>query len=191
MDNPQQFLNDIAANDTFQFLQGIKGENWANHRLCLYLALELTKDCIDPVLECGAGLGSTPYLRIYCIQNGKGFDSYESDMDWANKVGSQFVFDWNGTNIFDKNYSVSFVDAAPGEIRADMVRWLRTKSHIVVIHDSEKFGAGDYKLEEPFSEYKYRLDYNSTGGGAGATLVSDVIDISVFSGMTLGDFKFD
>jgi hypothetical protein len=39
--------------------------------------------------------------------------------------------------------------------------------------------------------FKYRLNYNRTGGGAGATLVSNKIDVNRFRGLSLGPYTFD
>jgi hypothetical protein len=65
------------------------------------------------------------------------------------------------------------------------------RADIIVIHDTEEGGAGDYKYDHIWHLFKYRLNYNKNGGGAGATAVSNKIDLNKFRGLTLGQYKFD
>lgn len=71
---------------------------------------------------------------------------------------------------------LTLIDHAPGERRTIDLARIADTSMFVVVHDSEKIGAGDYKLEPSFARYKYRLD--DYPGGAGTTLVSNFVDVS-------------
>jgi hypothetical protein len=187
MDNPSQLtLELISKADTKWFIQGIEG-NWDNHRPLLFLALSLA--CGD-VYEFGAGDGSTPYLRKYCEATSRRFRSFESHEVWALKCGSEFVKNWDDDMLYWP-CSVAFVDHAPGEHRHVAVKRLAEFADIIVIHDTEEGGAGDYKFEKIWHLFKYRLNYNKTGGGAGATAVSNTIDLNRFRGLSLGPYTFD
>lgn len=86
-----------------------------------------------------------------------------------------------GWDEWAKFYSMSrpdltLIDHAPGERRTIDLARIADASMFVVVHDSEKIGAGDYKLEPSFAKYKYRLD--DYPNGAGTTLVSNFVDVS-------------
>ncbi len=176
----------INIPDPYGFLQNIGG-NWDNHRPLLLLALSLAK---GDVYEFGAGDGSTPYLRALCEAEGRRFTSYESHEVWAIKCKSEFVKDWNDDMLYWP-CSVAFIDHAPGEHRHIAIQRMADKADIIVIHDSEEGGAGDYKLDRIWHLFKYRLNYNKNGGGAGATAVSNKFDLNKFRAATLGQYAFD
>lgn len=182
----QQLLDSTALFDQegHKFLEGI--DNWSNHRILLLLALNLTG---GDVYELGAGDGSTPYLRKYCEATGRRFRSFESHEVWALKCGSEFVKNWDDDMLYWP-CSVAFVDHAPGEHRHIAVKRLAEFADIIVIHDSEEAATG-YMLSKIWHLFKYRLNYNRLGGGAGATAVSNKIDLNRFRGLKLGQFQFD
>lgn len=187
-DNWQSMLNKIEASDTHGFLRNVTG-NWNNHLPLLLLGLSLTR---GDVYEFGAGDGSTNYLRSYCKANDRHFQSYENNKEWAEKCGSIYVEDWNNEMLF-WSAGLVFIDHAPGEQRVKTIAELasRNETDIIVIHDTEEGGAGDYKFETIWHLFRYRLNFNRLGGGAGATAVSNKIDLNVFRGLSLGSFKFD
>jgi hypothetical protein len=158
-----------------EFLKDI--DTWCNHRVLLYEALELTKDSPYGVCEFGAGHGSTPFLRQYCKDANRTFVSYENDKEWADKVGSTFIDNFLTADIYTQ-YSVVLVDFAPGESRHEAVAILKDLARIIVIHDSEEGGSGNYMYSKIYPLFKYRKDYNITEGGAGATMLSNYIDFN-------------
>lgn len=181
----QFFLNNIAATDLHGFLENIT--NWSNHRPLLLLAFELTN---GDVYEYGSGEGSTPYLRSYCNASGRNFHAYDSNKEWAEKTGATHIEDWEKESQWF-SCGLAFVDLAPGEYRWRAIEHLATEADIIVIHDTEEGGAGDYKFEKIWHLFKFRLNYNKTGGGAGATAVSNKIDLNQFRGLSLGKYQFD
>lgn len=183
----QQELNSIQ--DELGFLKGIKN-NWENHRPLLLLALYLTH---GRVVELGSGDGSSPYLRDYCKYYARKFSSFDNNEEWCKKTGATFTIDWNAVigGLQESNCSVIFIDHAPGERRSTDTIELRDHADILVLHDTEEGGAGDYKWDKAWPYFKYRLNYNRLGGGAGATAVSNTIDLNRFRGLSLGQFTFD
>lgn len=185
----QQLLDQLATDDKHNFLTTTG--NWDNHRPLLLLALSLTT---GKVTECGAGEGSTPLLRAYCRANNRQFDTYDNNLEWAEKMGAGHVWDWDAPARWADIWapcSLLFVDHAPGEHRKVAIERMMDRADIIVVHDTEQGGAGDYGFEPVFAKFKYRLNYNKTGGGAGATAVSNKIDLNQFRGLSLGKYTFD
>lgn len=191
MDNPQNFLDSISKRDGQKFLQGIEGANWANHRLLLFLALELTAGSSFPVVEYGCGDGSTEYIRGYCLERGRKFETYETAKEWAEKCNSTYIERWEASTVFSGPFSVAFIDLAPGEYRKIALSQLKNVAEIIVVHDTELGGQGDYKVEPLLQEFKYRINYNLTQGGAGVTAVSNLIDLNIFDKCKLNQFLLE
>lgn len=161
-----------------QFLDGV--ENWSNHRILLWEALERTKDSPHPVMEMGAGKGSTQFLRQYCKDNNRQFVSFESDKDYARDYGSIWIPDWDVMQWFyKKQYSVVLVDEAPGDHRKETLElFARHPIHfdIIVIHDSEPAGwnASNYQVRPLFDRFRCVYDLKSdVPEGAWATWLSN------------------
>lgn len=161
--------------------------NFGNHRVLLALALDLTE---GDVIEFGSGATSTPYLRNYCINHKRKFYSYDYSKQWAQDYASVHIEDWEKADIW-KECGVCLVDHSPGEDRHLAVMRMFDKADIQVLHDSELGGAGDYKFEPVIAKFKYQLHYNRTRGGAGATMVSNKIDVSQFKGLYLSGFQLE
>lgn len=182
--NPQHQLDFISSNDKHGFLKGVS--NWCNHRPLLLLGLFLTE---GKVREMGAGDGSTSYLRNYCLDNNREFVTYDSNKEWAEKCRSVYVQDWDSHYGIYSYCGLCLIDHAPGEHRQFAIR--KMQADIIVIHDSEIGGGGDYKLENIWPLFQYSLHFNQKAGGAGASAVSNKIDLNKYRGLKLGEFKFD
>lgn len=174
--------------DEFGFLK-ITG-NWDNHRCLLLLGLSLVEGA---VLEMGCGDGSTPYLRSYCKAADRTFHTFDNNKEWAEKTGAQYIDNWDLVieETLTIHHGLIFIDHAPGERRCLDTIALANAADILVLHDTEEGGAGNYMWEKAWPHFRYRLNYNRTGGGAGATMVSNKIDVNQFRGLTLGSFTFD
>lgn len=185
----QQIVDKIEKYDEhYGFLSETKS-NWESHRPLLLLGLGLT---YGSVTELGSGEGSTPYLRKFCAVSDRTFNSYEYDQDWAAKMNSYYVLDWNATSaIWQRPCDLLFVDESPGEHRKDAIRAMADRAKIIVVHDTELNGAGAYGFEPLWPLFRYVLHYNRTGGGAGATAVSNTIDLNRFKGFELGGRRFE
>lgn len=162
------------------FINGASG--YGSHRPLLWEALEATKDSQLPVIELGAGDGSTPYLFEYCRLNGLEFYSYDYNYEYAKKFQDFGTLrsDWHpASRIWEIKYSVALVDESPGEHRKESIKIL--KAEILVIHDSESVGwnASDYKVRPLFSKFKYvKDDVPKEKGAPWTSAVSNTIDVT-------------
>lgn len=155
-------------------------ENWDNHRILLYFALTLTK---GKVIEYGSGKGSTPYLRQYCIDNMRLFETYDFNKEWAAQMNSFYVSDWDS---ICPNGSVILIDHSPGERRTIDIPRLADNFEILVIHDSEPAADG-YDVRKHFKDFNYVVELKTTG--AWTTALSNTIDITKWIGEKFGEYK--
>jgi len=139
--------------------------NWSNHRYLLWEALEKTT---GRVVEFGSGEGSTKFLSKYCQDNKRDFLSFDSNLEWANNTGAQFISNWDRLDL--QNIDVLLIDHAPGERRWIDIEKYKDIAKVIVIHDSEPSGHG-YMLDKIWHLFPYRIDTETTG--AWATLVSN------------------
>lgn len=193
---PKELLQELPKWDAKRnnFLGSVAG-NWNNHLPLLILGLQLSKrgETGFDVLELGSGEGSTPLLCKYCQDQQLNFQSYDNNADWCEKTGACIALNWDTlvTLLATKHHGLIFIDHAPGERRhLDAIR-LANAADILVLHDTEEGGAGNYMWDKVWPHFKYRLNYNKTGGGAGATAVSNKIDLNKFRGLSLGKYTFD
>lgn len=151
---------------------------WSSHRPLLWEALEATKDSKLPVIELGAGAGSTPYLRKYCTENEIEFVSYDSNKQWADDYHSIFVKDWDKERFWDLSFKVCLLDMAPGEYRK--IALMKIHADIIILHDSEIPGwnASDYKVRPLFNNFKYVIDDKAKEKGQPwTTALSNTVNI--------------
>lgn len=166
-----------------QFLQDLNGTS--NHRILLWEALQLTD---GPVVEFGSGYGSTPYLDAYCHDNKRPFSTYDNNKEWAAKMDSVLTEDWDKVFI-PLDTGVLLIDHAPGERRKkDIVRFKNT-AKIIVCHDTELAADHGYQMRQHFGLFKWGVEINAQGGGAGATILSNFIDLSVILGKTWDQYE--
>lgn len=185
--DPQYFLDKIAASDEFGFLQADES-NWGTHRPLLYLACMLTS---AQIIELGSGDSSTSYLRQLATKQDRIFLSFDSNPEWAAKTNSKYIENWDANDEWKQNCSVLLVDEAPGEHRRVAIMQMKERADIIIIHDTELNSAADYKVEPLWKEFRYVLHYNRTGGGAGATAVSQTVDLNRFKFLSLSQYKFE
>lgn len=153
--------------------------DWDSHLPMLWLGLTLTK---GRVTELGSGEGSTSLLRQYCQYESRPFFSFDSNKDWAEKTMSRFVPDWDNVELWKEPCELLFVDEAPGEHRIKAISEMVNKVDVIVIHDTEEVGAGDYGYKNIWPLFKFRLNYNRLGPGAGCSIVSNKVDVEQYVG---------
>ncbi|OHB92410.1 MAG: hypothetical protein A2Z57_12070 [Planctomycetes bacterium RIFCSPHIGHO2_12_39_6] len=167
----------------------------------LYKALE---DTVGDIIEMGTGHGSTPLLHEYCTSRRRKLHSYETDKKWlakfeqtANEYHSFTLIDrgaWDACSDQNPNPSVVFIDHAPGERRKDDLIRFKDSAEIIVIHDTEPTGAGDYRVRPLFKQFKYVVEVMSNApnphqAGAWATALSNTVDITKWIGQEFGNYK--
>lgn len=172
--------------EKLEFIKLAKG--YSSHRPLLWEALQATKESKFPILEMGAGEGSTPFIREYCLYSLRKSIHYDSDKHWADKMGAKYCPDWNYiTWFYGQRYSVVLVDESPGEHRKETIQMFAsypTHFEILIVHDSEPVGwnASDYKVRPLFSKFKYvKDDVPEEKGAPWTTALSQTIDVSKFS----------
>jgi hypothetical protein len=184
----QEGLDVIGKSDRWGFLK--TSGNWDNHKPLLLIGLTLAEGA---VIELGSGDGSTLVLRQYCEYTGRIFQSFDNNEEWCKKTGAKHVSNWDDViaEAVTIKFGLIFIDHAPGERRYLDAIALANAADVLVLHDTEEGGAGNYSWSKAWPHFKYRLNYNKTGGGAGATLVSNKIDVNRFRGLSLGSYTFD
>lgn len=156
----------------------------------LFKALEETKGTI---LEFGMGHGSTSLLNEYANTTQRDLLSFDFNAEWRDKFdnllgqyhSSALVTDWS--KIYEKyTGSVIFIDQSPGEERKFTIEAYKNTKGILVIHDTEPTGAGDYKVRPLFPMFKYKVEVQTEG--AWATALSNEIDITKWIGEKFGSY---
>lgn len=150
-----------------QFLEGVN--DWSNHRLLLWLALEETKT--GDVIEFGCGDGSTPFLHEYCKKHKRRLYSFDNNREWISKFthmaskNHSFCFienDWHVVKDICQNPTVILIDHAPGERRIVDVKRFADMNGIQVLHDTQpQPTAADYGWERIWNLFKYRVDLDA------------------------------
>lgn len=168
----------------------IEVANQNNHRLLLWLALEMTKKSGGKVVEFGSGHGSTPYLKTYCKHNNREFESYDHDHHWCLQTGATHVphLDWGSVDA--EGADVLLIDHAPGERRKIDIDRFKDKVQIMVCHDTEPAADHGYQMRQHFDRFKYvaEIKGNKDGQGAWATVLSNFVDVRKMIGEKYGQY---
>lgn len=135
----------------------LSDNDWDSHKPALWFALKNTS---GDVVELGSGFGSTPFLKLYCAENNRDFVTYETNKEWAEKSGSIFT----GTYFKELGkIDLLFVDAAPGEIRKELINFYKDVANVIVVHDVESGAEYVYGMGAILSSFKNRLNYEPAG----------------------------
>ncbi len=163
-----------------------------SHITPLLMAIAHTE---GPILELGCGDFSTPQIHAICSKSKRLILSTDTSKEWLEKFNylksewhlfeyvPVYENDWDKNakpNMWDKvgnniHWSIVLVDHRPGERRIVDIDRLRSHTDIFVVHDTEPYGAADYKFEPIFKTFKYRINY--TYFHPHTTILSDTIDI--------------
>lgn len=142
-----------------------------------------------PVLELGAGFGSTPLLHGLCGSFKRELLTLESDGEWLQKF-INFGRSWHHfrsvENFIDlpeykQDWGLVFVDHGIAEQRGLSIRSLRHVP-VIVVHDTCHPFLYDY--EPTLSTFKFLWDWKLVGPMT--TVVSDSVDVrQIFAGFCL------
>jgi hypothetical protein len=137
---------------------------YGSHLLYLLAAVRATT---GTVLELGCGEGSTVQLHEEAALRGRKLVSVDNDLSWLKRFeeplrghNHYFIHDRDpGSSVWlDEDWSVVFVDHAPGETRARAIERVRDRAEYVVVHDTETASYGTYEVIETF-KYKRHFRY--------------------------------
>jgi hypothetical protein len=183
-----------------KFVGELAKDDWDNHRLLLWLALEETK--IGEVIEMGCGDGSTRQLHEYCEDRKRLLYSFDTELDWINRFANckserhRFYHIENNWQIAQKICpmpSVILIDHAPGERRwVDIKNYSDKIEGIMVVHDSQPPPtAADYVYEKIWHLFKYRVNlevdkHESGDNRTWASAVSNHYDVTKWAGKETG-----
>lgn len=119
-----------------------------------------------PILECGGGLYSTPFLHFACYETRRPILTLETDpefFEWLRPFESDYhqirlITDWAGTDISGP-WSVALVDHNPTGRRKEEIKRLANTTDYIVVHDTNPRLEGKYKYSEVYPLFKYRRDF--------------------------------
>ena len=122
-----------------------------------------------PILELGAGDGSTPMLHYIASTMDRPILTADTNAEWLAKyVGYgthlhtfKFVEGWKEFKDPFERIGCIFIDCAPGEAREHLARRYKNRADFVVCHDSEKDYAsgGNYQYEKVIPEFKHVSEF--------------------------------
>lgn len=159
-------------------------ESYFSHIPLLAMAVLKTT---GPVLELGAGFGSTLLLHGLCGSMGRKLVTLDSDVEWLDKF-INFRRSWHEireVNSFialpdlREKWGLAFVDHGISLQRGQSVVELSGSTDVIVCHDSCHFFL--YGYEPVLSSFKYRFNYkpHNIGGDSPMTsVVSQTVNVS-------------
>jgi hypothetical protein len=146
---------------------------YGSHAIVLLAALYVSKS--GPVLELGMGATSSPLLHRLAKEQKRFLLSADSDIRWINyfssftannslhklkyiEVKTNMGIEWASAFLMDsENWTVVFIDHAPGPRRQFDLMLYSHRSHIVVLHDTESSGLYQYGPGLSYYPYQYRF----------------------------------
>ena len=161
-----------------------------NYKECgthIPMLLKVIPKTTGDVCEVGCGFNSTPILHWLC--QGRKLVTYESDQDYydfAHKFQTynhkiKKVDDWKDIN-YKRHWAVVFIDHSvsreskrQGKQRGDdAIKF--TNADIIIMHDTEPESFMNYRYDQVFPKFKYRLDWAECKPHT--SVVSNVIDVT-------------
>jgi len=142
-----ELIKDEYKKSFMAYQQGKPTLAFSSHQPVLVHLLNTIKQ--GNVLEFGTGYNSTPLMHIICGLQGRHLTSLETDQEWFNKfthykseshemfcMEEKTIREWNDS-IFDKKFSIAFIDGAPAELRQPFIEKIKDNVDYFVVHDTE------------------------------------------------------
>lgn len=163
---------------------------WRSHQPLLRASIEATT---GPVLEFGAGDGSTRFLNELIVPLRRALVTCENNAEWLAKYEDlrgpfhdlRLVGDWaeapveSVVNVNGQRWGVAFIDHAPGERRCDDIRRCAQTADIVVIHDTQPGQArAGYGYDSIWGLFKHIRHDDRLGEGAWTTACSNFVNVN-------------
>jgi hypothetical protein len=127
----------------------MKWSHWTNafatHQPVLY---EAATRVSKPVIEFGAGEGSTRMLHEICAERGLELVTLDSDAEWLDRYRTELttpthsfrlVEDWNAEidEAEQRDWGLIFIDQGSWEARAETAKRLAHKADYLIVHDCD------------------------------------------------------
>jgi len=149
-----------------------------SHIPLLSAAMTITS---GPVLELGAGLGSTLLLHGLCGSLNRKLTTIESDKTWLNQFINygrswhqiKYVKDFVLLEEYSMDWGLVFIDHGIAKQRGYSLKLLEDNP-VIICHDTCHFWL--YNYEPILSSFKYRFDYKINGPRT--TAVSNSVDVA-------------
>lgn len=155
---------------------------WGTHLPVLMKIIGMTT---GPVVECGGGLYSTPFLHWACFSSGRRLITYEGDREFFNNLSGynngnhkvRLVADWDKVDLSEP-WEVAFIDHEPPERRAlEMQRLVH--ADYVIAHDTERRVERRYGY--PNIKHLFKYNYKYRGASPHTSIFSNKHDLTGFT----------
>ena len=155
---------------------------WSSHLPVLIKAVQHT---VEPVLELGAGLFSTPVLHWLCEKQKRKLITLESDPKFYSFISVfsskthevRFVEDWDKEDL-DRKWGVALIDHLRGRRAIDALR-LRDNTEYIILHDTEKRHYEKFRYNAAFWT-NFNYVYHWKFADPSTTIVSNKSDLKIF-----------
>lgn len=158
-----------------------RGRNYSSH---LPVLIEVLARTNGPVLECGGGRYSTPFLHWACKRQQRLLVTLEGSpkyYDYAKQWVDDhhqvvLVEDWDACHYFDQEWDVVFIDHEGPRRAVDAVR-VADKAKYVVLHDTCGRDERKYHYREiAYPHYRYSWQYQEARPKT--SVVSNRVDVT-------------
>jgi len=155
---------------------------WGSHLPVLIKVVQMTT---GPVLECGSGVFSSPFLHWECFRTKRRLLTLENFPQFYNIAKQynsglhevRFITDWDAQDLSEP-WSVVLIDHEPGERRGKEIKRLLHAEYIVA-HDAKPRALKGYGYIEAFAQFKYQYLYK--GADPFTMLLSNKHDLAGFT----------
>lgn len=141
----------------------MKPKGFGNHLKVLIKLVNATK---GPILECGGGVFSTPYLHWACYYNKRKLVTLDNEAEWFNQLkdyGSlthtvKLVDDWNKADL-SGHWDVALIDSHPNIMRIEIIKRIANNCDYILLHDAEGRNNGKYHYYDIYKLFKYHKGF--------------------------------
>lgn len=161
---PDPRLVNLATDSMRRFDGGLPFDHGYGSHAPVLSAL-LVRSPEGPVIEFGAGFGSTPMLHATCVSRGVRLYTADSERSWLETFEKRLAgplhsfhhvpdwLAWDGPDL-EPFWWIAFVDNGPAETRVANILRVANKAKYVVVHDTNMPGFYGYDAIE--AHFKFR-----------------------------------
>lgn len=156
----QKFIKNFINNKMFT----LPPTAFGTHLAALIKVINLSE---GPILECGMGMFSTPFLHFACLEKKRKLVSYDNEQEyfeWYKTFENDyhrvsFVSDWDKIDV-GEHWGVVLIDHEPKIRRKEEIKRLAHSADYIVVHDTQMRSNHRYRYNEIYPLFKYRKDFN-------------------------------